>query len=294
MTILEQTRREAAPAPGMAGFAKPGFGTARFGKPAKRRAPRQGESPFDVWEEISRRVRAAKMIRLFLDFDGTLVAYGPSPDEVRLSAPTRSVLRRLARHASVQTAIVSGRRRSSLAQFVKIPGIELLGLYGWESAENSARLPSSVLTKLSRARAFLAKLRRSMPEIHVEDKGVSLAVHFRGASEQSRRLACARLRAAAARLRPELHVIRANATWEIAPRQVRGKGAAVRATLQGVRTPFLPIYVGDDLTDEPAFASLRQGITVRVGPARRTKARFRLADVGEVCTFLKRLEEELS
>jgi trehalose-phosphatase len=68
----------------------------------------------------------------------------------------------------------------------------------------------------------------------------------------------------------------------------------MREFTRGLRTPILPIYVGDDLTDEPAFVALRRGITVRVGNFSRTKARFRLRDPEEVCTFLKRMEEEVS
>jgi trehalose 6-phosphate phosphatase len=68
----------------------------------------------------------------------------------------------------------------------------------------------------------------------------------------------------------------------------------MREFIHGLQTPFLPIYLGDDLTDEPAFAALRRGITVRVAPVSRTKAHFRLGDPNEVRVFLERLEEELS
>jgi trehalose-phosphatase len=89
-------------------------------------------------------------------------------------------------------------------------------------------------------------------------------------------------------------VIQSNHASEIVPREVQGKGVAMREFTRSLRTPFLPIYVGDDLTDEPAFVALRRGITVRVGDFSRTKARFRLSDPEEVCTVLKRIEAELS
>jgi trehalose-phosphatase len=54
----------------------------------------------------------------------------------------------------------------------------------------------------------------------------------------------------------------------------------------------LPIYLGDDTTDESAFAELRRGITVRVGGHRRTKARFYLRNPDEVMGFLETVEDE--
>ena len=263
-----------------------------------RRARRAVRHPrvqelFKAWPEIARRIHAAKRILIFLDFDGTLVGYCPAPDQVRLSGSARRILRKLARHRSVRTAIVSGRRRGGLMRFIKIPGVELMGLYGWEHAKNGVHLPARTIAKLQRAREMLAVLGRELPDVLVEDKGISLALHFRGASRLSRRIAHRRLQGMMRELRPELHLIHGQHSVELAPREVRGKGTALRATLANVQKPFLPIYVGDDWTDEPAFASLRAGITVYVGRHRPTKARYRLAHAKDVCEFLERLEAEL-
>jgi trehalose-phosphatase len=73
-----------------------------------------------------------------------------------------------------------------------------------------------------------------------------------------------------------------------------GKGAAAEEFLAQWETPALPIYMGDDTTDESAFAALRAGITVRVGVTRRTRARFRLRDPREVWDFLRRLAKEVT
>jgi trehalose-phosphatase len=89
-------------------------------------------------------------------------------------------------------------------------------------------------------------------------------------------------------------MLEGNKVWEIVPFQVRGKGEAVRRVLATMPRPCLPIYVGDDQQDEPAFALLRRGITVRVGQARRSRARYRLQDSDQVRYFLERLAKELS
>jgi trehalose-phosphatase len=260
----------------------------------KTHSPSAGRiSPvFNSWREISRRVRAAKNIALFLDFDGTLVDFCSRPEQVKLSARTQAALRKLARHRSVRVTIVSGRRHASLLQFIKTPGVSLHGLYGWENAKG-LRLSVKSAGKISKARSILARLPDQAPGIFIEEKGASFAVHFRDASAEAERHACAELRKLIARMRPHLRIIRAGNVWEVAPGHVLGKGPAVRRMLRDLGTTFLPIYVGDDLTDEPAFKVLRKGITVLVGRRRPTNAHFWLKNPSRVSVFLERLERLL-
>jgi trehalose-phosphatase len=248
---------------------------------------------FDSWPEISRRVRAAKKIALFLDFDGTLVDFCSRPELVKLSARTKAALRKIADHRSVRVAIVSGRRHASVLQFVTTPRVAIHGLYGWEN-EKGVRLSTKTAGKISQARAILATLPDKAPGIFIEEKGASLAVHFRDASVQAERQACAELRKLIARLRPHLRIIQAGNVWEVAPARVRGKGPAVRKMLREFGATFLPIYVGDDLTDEPAFRALRRkGIAILVGSRRPTSAHFSLRHPAQVAVFLERLERML-
>jgi len=248
---------------------------------------------FDSWEHVSKRVRAAIDIRIFLDFDGTLVRYHDRPEDVKLSSKCRRILEKLSGHRRVHLAIVSGRRNAALRKYIQVPHMKLLGLFGWEKTGRPA-LPRETRVALRRLRSVLAPLPALFPGIRVEDKGICVAVHFRGASPEAQRCVQTWIRGLPTRIRRPFRVIQSNHAWEIVPRQVKGKGVAMREFTRGVRTPFLPIYVGDDLTDEPAFLALRRGITVRVAPVSRTNARFRLRNPEEVCAFLERLEEELS
>jgi trehalose-phosphatase len=247
----------------------------------------------DSWPTISRRIHAAEGVALFLDFDGTLVDFRPRPDQVKFAARTRSALRKLAAHRNVRVMIVSGRRRSSLLRFIKVPGLRLSGLYGWEHQEG-LKLPGSTIRQISIARTMLATLERDLPGIFVEDKGISFAVHFRDASLEVERKARTRLRKFPRRFRAHLRIIRAGNVWELTPRHIRGKGAAMRILLRQIPSGFLPIYVGDDLTDEPAFKALRQGISVIVGSRRPTRASFSLPNPTAVCKFLKLLQRGVS
>jgi trehalose-6-phosphatase len=88
-----------------------------------------------------------------------------------------------------------------------------------------------------------------------------------------------------------LWIVSGDCVWEVLPREIPGKGYAVRREWR--RWPSaLPIYVGNDGTDESAFAALASGITARVGTAPQTNARYLLRDPAEVAWFLRRVEEE--
>jgi trehalose-phosphatase len=247
----------------------------------------------NCWEDISRQIRAATSIWIFLDFDGTLVRYYDRPEDVKLGSECRRTLLRLSRHRRVHLAIVSGRRNAALREHFQIPRVKLLGLFGWEK---SGRPPLSPRIKaaIPGLRSALAPLPKLFPGILIENKGISYAVHFRGLPPETQKRVRAWVRRLVARMGPDFGVIQSNHASEIVPREVQGKGVAMREFTRSLRAPFLPIYVGDDLTDEPAFVALRRGITVRVGDFSRTKARFRLRNPEEVCTFLKRIEAELS
>jgi trehalose 6-phosphate phosphatase len=247
---------------------------------------------FDCWQEASRRISAAGVIRLFLDFDGTLAALNDSPEDVKLSGECQRVLVRLARHRRVHVAIVSGRRNAALRKFVRVPRVQFLGLFGWEKG-GKATVPLMNKEVFRHLQAILEPLPASFPGVRIENKGASLAVHFRGASPDVQRRIRIRIRRLLSRESSHVRLLQSNNACEIVPFHVLGKGVAMREFSRLQRVPFLPIYVGDDLTDEPAFQALQSGITVRVAPFSRTSAHFRLENPDEVLAFLERIEEEV-
>jgi trehalose 6-phosphate phosphatase len=161
-------------------------------------------------------------------------------------------------------------------------------MHGWEGRnvpplDEERRL-------LQKARHLLDERLPSTPEIRLEDKGLGLAVHYRGASRRGVRRARALLGEVLRAIRPQLHMVRGHKVWELLPRQISGKGAAVSALLSKLPQPTLAIFVGDDTTDESAFKALPCGLTIRVGKHPRTKARFLLRSPDEVKMFLLKLE----
>jgi trehalose 6-phosphate phosphatase len=144
------------------------------------------------------------------------------------------------------------------------------------------------------ARLLLAQTLR-LPGIRLENKKMSLVLHFRKAPVSSARELRTRIRDIAEMLGPEgLHVIEGRDALELLPPEIRGKGLAVQGIASGVQRTSLPIYIGDDTSDESAFAAFPAGITIRVGRGRGTVARYMVRDTNEVRKFLERLETKLS
>lgn len=255
-----------------------------------RRPNRRGSRHlFDRWAEVRARLASARHIMLFLDFDGTLAPLRPHPDDARLEPDVRKVIARLARHAHITVCLISGRRLRDLRSRAAVRGAHYIGLHGRE--RDGEGRPKPIPEFMRQFKSHLAHLLGGWPRIWVEDKGIGCAVHYRGASENVVRRARAALRLALAELNGQVQLLRGKKVWEILPGDVPGKGVATRKFLVELKHPALPIFVGDDTTDEPAFMALAKGITIRVGPARRTHAQYMLRDPLEVNCFLERLAE---
>jgi trehalose 6-phosphate phosphatase len=248
---------------------------------------------FDHWKDLAARVHASHKIVLFLDFDGTLVPIAPKPELVRLKAATRRALLQLAKLPSLTLVLISGRRRGDLRNLLKIPQLTYLGLYGWE---NNGSLPFSMAEQISLIRARLL-LNEKFPHasgVWVEPKQASLSVHLLGCKPAGQRRARALVRRSLYAFRNTLHLFENLRDIEVLPRSIRDKGAAVRRFLaKPSERHALPIFLGDDLSDETAFAAVHRGVSVLVGKPRPTCAQFRLRDPGEVTAALARLGKEL-
>jgi len=246
---------------------------------------------FDCWTVIAQRIRRARSVALFLDFDGTLTAFRKRPEQVRMSGRTRRALERLARNPRVEVCVLSGRRRLDVQHRVGVQAVRCFGLHGWEETAPAVSKPG-VASLLREARCQFRERLADLREIWIEQKGPIFAVHVRGATESTARRTGDIVREVMGSFTPDLRVLPGNQVWEITPADMQGKGATVRALLARMTGTPLPVYVGDDTTDESAFAVLPHGITVCVGRRRPTGAKFFLHGPREVCRFLEKLERE--
>jgi trehalose 6-phosphate phosphatase len=189
--------------------------------------------------------------------------------------------------------VISGRRRAELLHHIGLRGIRYFGLYGWERGRHSP-LPASTRIALRRVRMQLAIHLSVIPGIWIEDKHVSLSVHFLEVSPPGQRWARRKLRSLLLPFQKILHVFENLRDSEVVPRSIPGKGIAVRQFLaKPALGHALPFYFGDDLSDEPAFAAVHKGISIRVGAARPTRARYSIRDPAEVAAVLTKLEAAL-
>jgi trehalose 6-phosphate phosphatase len=262
-------------------------------KTQNSRSHREPRPLFEAWPEIRARVRASRHVALFLDFDGTLVQLRRRPSEVRMPGQTKRLLESLAWHSSVFVAIISGRRLRDLQTMIAVPGVHTFGLHGAERVGRKTALSK----RTRRALALVKRETRSqlgvLPGIWLEDKVLSLAVHFRGASPAIVREADAILMRILAPLHRNLFTVNGEKVWEILPREIEGKGATILEVLAAHSRQTLTIYAGDDTTDESAFAALPNQITIQVGKRSNTRARFHLQKPADVLRFLTKLEREL-
>jgi trehalose 6-phosphate phosphatase len=248
---------------------------------------------FSAWEQIAGRIRKAKRVVIFLDFDGTLVRIAPLPSGVRMAPKTREVLRKLARNRRVTIAVISGRQRAELQQLIKIRKIQYMGLYGWESRGNQ-RVPFAAREALVRMLVSLLAELPAYPGVWIEPKRNSFSVHLLGARAETRRRVRRMVEKCVKPLRDTLKPMSNLRDIEIAPVILGDKGLAARKFLEApAARGALSFYFGDDYSDEPAFAAVRGGISVLVGKRRATQAQFCVRGPAEVAAALYRVDEIL-
>ena len=247
---------------------------------------------FDHWEGVADRLQSVPKIALFLDFDGTLARLRPRPEQVSMDGSARQALASLARSTRFRVWVISGRRQADVRARIRIPGIRYLGLHGWEGrggalAEETRRGLTCLLSRLKVALA-------DVPGLWIEDKEYAFAIHYNGVAEPCVVPARAILDSITEPYLQRFRIECGKNVWEVLPRELEDKGAAVKQQLALVRGRSIAVYLGDDQVDEPAFAALRSGVTVHVGSPSRSQALYRLSGVAEVRTFLRRLCSEFA
>jgi trehalose 6-phosphate phosphatase len=235
-------------------------------------------------------------IALFLDVDGTLLDIAARPQAVSVPDDLRQRLRALFLAGGGAVALVSGRAITDLDALFAPLTLPSAGLHGFEhrgAAGAYSRGPLPSAAALESARSSMLHLARQHAGLHVEDKKFALALHYRDAPQLEDVVVTA-MREVAARVAEELELQRGKMVVELRPAGAT-KARAVATFLQ--EAPFagrLPVFIGDDLTDEPAFELVngRGGLSAVVNAARPSAARSRLADVTAVRDWLALLQSE--
>jgi len=226
---------------------------------------------------------------LFLDFDGTLVEIAATPDSVEVPPELPQLLRALSDRLDGALALVSGRPIDELTRLLAPFAGAMAGQHGLERRRSDGDvLRCAAPPALDRIRPVLAGFAERHSGVRLEDKGSSLALHYRQAPSLSA-TCCDVVRHAALASGGALKAIDGKMVIELLV-QPSGKGGAIAAFL--AEPPFrgrVPVFVGDDIGDEDGFAVVDRlgGTSVHVG-AGATAARHRLADVADVLAWLAR------
>lgn len=257
-------------------------------------------SALEHWEDITRRLAGPprRHPAVFLDYDGTLSPIAPRPELATLPEPTREVLQRLAAHGPV--AILSGRGREDVASLVGIDDLTYAGSHGFDIAGPTLRreIGEGIPQRIEQASARLRDELAGLEGVLVEPKRFAVAVHFR----QAREADLPRIEEVVDAIRaehPDLRKVPGKKIFELRPDLDWDKGHALLWLLETLhldRGEVVPIYVGDDVTDEDAFRVIEgRGIGVLVAEEpRETAAAYSLRDPEEVRVLLERLAGSLT
>jgi trehalose 6-phosphate phosphatase len=246
--------------------------------------------------EIGERLGAAPHVLLFADFDGTLTPIAEHPNLAQLSAETKALLEQLSRQSKMTLAVISGRALADIQTRVGIAGLIYVGNHGLEICgpgfhfiDSEAAAQCEALRRLSEKMS--ARL-QAVAGAYVENKGLTVSIHFREVADRQVDDVIRAVRAAVSPRQRQWQLTIGKMIYEIKPRVDWHKGAALHWIKDRVgKSNAQMIYLGDDFTDEDAFAALPDGITVKVGNAEETAAKFFLPSSTEVQQFLRWLSE---
>jgi trehalose 6-phosphate phosphatase len=258
---------------------------------------------FDVWDEVAHRLKSASHILLLSDYDGTLTPIVDKPELAVFPQEIKKLLRKLTKNHRYTIGIISGRALGDLKSKVGLEGIIYAGNHGLEIEGFGSSFLEPIAEEM---RPFLQMLNQALSAtfrgirgVFVEDKGLTLSIHYRSVNHSDEMIVKNTFR----KMTDPLHVTgrikvtQGKKVYEIRPpvdwhkgkaiawlmakfREVRGRGGA------------LPIYLGDDLTDEDGFKVIERsnGISILVGEeSLQSAARYFLKSPEEVAQFLKML-----
>ncbi|KAM5557559.1 putative trehalose-phosphate phosphatase D [Rosa sericea] len=271
---------------------------------------------------FDRMMKAAKGKRIvvFLDYDGTLSPIVDDPDRAFMSNEMRAAVREVAKY--FPTAVISGRSRDKVKGFVQLSNVYYAGSHGMDimvppkplkpcDAKNHVTATASALDKegdmlFQPAKRFLPAIQeisivleeiaRKIEGARVEDNRFCISVHYRKVREEDYGILEEKVKSVIENY-PDFHLTRGKKVLEIRPSIEWNKGHALEYLLDTLgfsnSGDVLPLYIGDDRTDEDAFKVIEargQGFPIIVSSIPKdTKAAFSLHDPSEVLTFLLRL-----
>lgn len=256
--------------------------------------------------KIRKVIKEAESIHLFLDYDGTITPFTDNPEETYPSKKAVNILKSLVSIPQVQIAIISGRQLSKLRELLKLEEVTYAGAHGlqieyptgekfvWDKAEDNKTVIEQIKNKLSGAFT-------NFDGVFLEDKEFTLGLHYRK-YDGDPQVIVKKFKQQVGDHLDGLQMLCGDKILEVRPKGWH-KGKAVELIKKKFVENFpeggkaLPIYIGDDRTDEDAFQYLKEGpgLTVLVlnekAKTEPTQAKYYCQDPKEVLRFLDQIHK---
>lgn len=250
---------------------------------------------FGCLPEIKKKMARAKGCLLMLDFDGTLSPIAEAPGQAFLPREIKRDLQKCALLFPV--AIVSGRALTDIKRKVGLKNIIYAGNHGlqWQIGGKMNYAPGAkeAARPLALIKQSLEKLRSAYPGVLLEYKGLSLAIHYRRLSpaltyrfkKDIRRIIIPLVSG------KNIQILNGKKTIELRPNMAWHKGKFaifIRNYFENKsKRKLLPVYVGDDITDEDAFRSLKSGVAIKVGQSKASRAKYYIKNPAQAGGFMR-------
>jgi trehalose 6-phosphate phosphatase len=249
------------------------------------------------WKNVSELIKN-KTPYLFLDYDGTLAPIRKKPHLAVLSKSNKAILKKLSQNENIKTHIVTGRDMSFIKKTIPLKNVTYATNHGFEikgpKINYAIKLKKDYLKTLKDIARKLNDKKNDFPKTAMENKKFSMAVHYRLLDDKltKRFLNFIKRVLSPYKRKNKIKVKVGKRVVEIMPPINWNKGKAVEYLLKKSKLEnIMPIYLGDDKTDEDAFKALKnKGISVFVGPkGKNAYAKYFLKNTCEVYALLKNL-----
>ncbi|HNX82327.1 MAG TPA: trehalose-phosphatase [Candidatus Omnitrophota bacterium] len=255
---------------------------------------------FKNWETLEDKLKG-KYIFLFLDYDGTLTPIVEKPELAVLSGETREILKKLSEKPCCKVAIISGRSLQDVKSKLGLRDLIISGNHGLEiegpKIQYITPISGAYRKILDDIKIFLGKKIIPYKGASIEDKGLALTLHFRQVPEKLVPMVKAAFHEAAIYYLVEnkIKIKTGKKVLEVRPILQWDKGDVVlwllaRQKFAKSDAEVLPVYIGDDNTDEDAFKALQDfGVTIFVGKPGASNAQYYVGSTDEVRELLERI-----
>jgi len=253
---------------------------------------------FDRWEQIKRKL-SNKHILSFFDYDGTLAPIAQTPQEAVIPKEAKGLLKKLSQKPNCTLAIMSGRALEDIKHVVGLKDIIYAGNHGLEiegpkikfESQVSPRLKSVIRNIYEDMVSRLSKIKGVL----IEDKGLAISVHYRLVDEKDMQefLGIFSDITEPLTVRNRVTIKEGKKVYEIRPPVAWDKGKTAlwllaRQQFLVGEDKILPVYLGDDITDEDGFKALKKkGLTIFVGESKSSEAAYYIKNTEEVVRFMQ-------